>query len=325
MTPTEWMKRTYELYQYKTVRVISIPLPPIHVKGLIYRPDSFASKTFDNVFDTYGSKYRSASVTHTPFGPAVLMTLPLEELIGYDQNTGFLTVHRASCCATVTYSLKMGLKENGEKYDFAWNVVLDGLSFAGRSCNPGSHTLVPRAPHLTALIQYANAPEGYGFGVQTFQQYLEPEMGERLFPEWNFDGNAAIDAWIAKCTVDNNVRLKENTVGIGLWAIPFLRQLRINKLLMEESNYGTGIVDHPSQEDGRGVGSSPDRGRVDPAVRGQGRADPDRDGPQDHGSGPGVAEGPGVRHEAYAEAQDAGATAGAGSGRQAPAEARSAS
>lgn len=271
MSPKQWMDRTFERYRYLRVRVISIPLPPVHVHGLIYTPDCFASKTFDktfpiNSFREFGlGECRAVSMAPSQSGPAILMTLCLGDLIGYDAE-GYLTVTRSSCCATVSYAVKHSLRDSrGQMFDYADFVTLDNLNFS-RSCNPGSHITVPKAPFLTSLLQYDSAP--VGDGTRMFHRddnlvYLPPEQGEMLFPNWDYEVNTEIDEYLSKCAVRSGVRYKSNLSGIGEWVVPYLFRLRTNHLRLENGHgeQRLTIPDHQGQEDGRGTGQDPDRGR----------------------------------------------------------------
>lgn len=245
MNPKEWMDQTWKKYRDLTVRLVSIPLPPLHVKGLIYRPDCFASKTFDKVFTlSHERVYRAASVTPSPYGPAVLLSLSLGELIGHDDE-GYLTVVRSSCCATVSYAVKHNLRDGkGQIWDYADAVTLDNINFT-RSCNPGSHISVPRAPFLSALLQFDSAPDGgrtYGHDTLGSFHFLAPSEAEILFPGWDFRVNEYVDTWLGMCAAKKGVKFKNEMAGLGEWSVPYLRQLRTNYLRMQDSNYGQQSV-----------------------------------------------------------------------------------
>lgn len=254
MNPIQWMSETYDRYKDLKVCLIAIPLPPVHVRGLIYRTDSFSSKTFDMGFElndkmSVADTYRAASIAPSQFGPAVLLTLKVNSLIGFDQN-GFLVVHRSSCCATVSYAVRHSLKDGtGNRWDYADYVTLDNINFS-RSCNPGSHISVPKAPYLTSLLQYASAPDGGRHGGHEVLKdfvYLSPDQAEALFPDWDFSANAGIDHWLSMCATQPKVRFTNSMVGLGDWTVPYLRQLRTNPLRMEEPGYGENrltLVDH---------------------------------------------------------------------------------
>lgn len=243
MTPLTYMKATYEAWAWKRVRIVALPLPPVQVHGLIYRPDSFASNTFDKEFDmgescgSHTDKFRAVDVVPSPSGPAIIISLRLGNLISFDNTEGTLTVLRDSCCATVTYQTKLGLKIDGGvgRADHAINVSLKHLNFSS-SCNPGSHIVVPDAPYLSALLQYAGSPSEFGdrerHQIIKNLSFYRPDEAKALFPGFDFSPNQAIDRYIASCAVNPDVKFYHTSSGIGEWVIKYLRQMRLNRLAM---------------------------------------------------------------------------------------------
>lgn len=270
MPPLAYMKATYDSWAWKRVRVVAMPLPPIKVHSLLYRADSFASATFDREFDLDGGDpllsgasetFRAISVVPSHSGPAVLISLKLSDLIGFDETDGHLTVHRRSCCASVSYQIKHSLDYG--KLDYAHNVVLKRLNFSS-SCNPGSHLVAPNAPHLTALLQYAASPYSSIGSQQRLGglEYLSPDEGRVLFPTFDFSANGLLDQYIATCTVRPEVKYCLTSSGIGEWTVPYLTTLRRNRYLMENPDYAERLppIVSPSQENGRKYEDDPHRG-----------------------------------------------------------------
>lgn len=239
MDPGEYMRATFETYKYNRILLIAAPLPPVKVRGLIYMPDCFASKTFQAQYDQkdgLGKQYSYKVLGAVPSenGPAILISIELGNVIGF--NAGILTVLRQSICASVSYWTRRGLRDSkGERADYAIDVSLDNLNF-NSSCNPGSHVVVPMAPHLTALLQYATSPDDAGkCTIIKNLSYMAPERGMALFPEIDFGRNVVVDNYIATCAVDPRVRYGVECPGVQAWAAPCLLRLRLNRLQMVDA------------------------------------------------------------------------------------------
>ena len=144
MTPKEWMDGTYHRYEDVTVRVISIPLPPINTRGILYAPDGFASKTFDFGgdfdFGHTGVDIRAASIVPSAYGPAILLSLRFGDLIEFADD-GYLAVKRAAVCATVSYRLRYDLKHEGQKIDVADDATIDQINFKFIAINRSANSL----------------------------------------------------------------------------------------------------------------------------------------------------------------------------------------
>jgi hypothetical protein len=273
MNPLEWMKQSWESVRHKTVKVINIPAPPTPVKGVIYMPSCWASKTYDQQFDR--DEYKVITMEHTKYGPAVLMYMQLEQLIGFsDDNShnGLLIANHSTCCATISAA---DLYSNSDGLVYVDEAVLDQLVMMERSCHPGSHYIVPQAPYLTAFLQYAQAPQIREERPITIQ-YLTPEDGEKLFPYCKFDSNTELDAYVRRCAISLDVSFFNTTGGLGKWSLPLLRELRRNQILMEGVDHerwnqrsfeGTG--DASKEDDSEDVGST-EAGILQDPVRAEG-------------------------------------------------------
>lgn len=279
MLPYEWMLKTFNTYRDMKLWVVALPLPPIAVRGLVYMPDSYTSKVFDggDNIEHAGIDYKINSVVASSWGPAVLMRVKLGSLVSY-QTTGNLVVHAKSCCADVSYYGKSNISVDNtdKKFDVALDVVINKLKFFG-SCNPGSHVVIPGAPFLSAIVQYAAAPQESGIdvvsGVDTSAVYLDPWEVSHIFPTLNLSINKLVDNYIGKCAIDRSIRRSSSLASLGAWAVPYLRQMRINNLLMEEPDYESRsipVIVDSRQENGGSLRSCPIGGTADRELRQEG-------------------------------------------------------
>lgn len=239
MLPIEFMKRTWDFYGEMTVRLVCFPVPPTPVRNLICMPDSFTSRTFEMSFDR-DKRFRAVAIKPSPLGPAVLAYIKLSSLVNFDEKTGFLKVPVSTCCASVSY-LIMFTDDAGMSY--AEDVQLDRLNMIHRSCHPGSHYAVPKAPYLTALLQYAQAPDTGDHRLwrrgdspdqrQVTIEYATPEQAEQFFQQCDFSPNGIIDRYLGTCVIDQSTTYYRIKGGLGEWARSYLRQMRHNLLLKE--------------------------------------------------------------------------------------------
>lgn len=222
----EFMTATYPMAASLMVRVVAIPIPPAPVNGVSYLPQAFASVGYDSDYEVSSKVTVYANDFSLKHGPVVLFSTPLSELIGFHSKTGRLTITASAFCANVSYYLR---EYNGANYGDA--VVINRLSFVGKSCNPGSHFVVPGAPTLTALLQYNQAPSlSDKIREETFYsgyKYLTPDEGAALFPDWTWGSNSRVEEYIQKCWV-GDVSYFNTFGGLGEWSQPFLRTLRLN-------------------------------------------------------------------------------------------------
>lgn len=232
-------------------------MPPTPVNGMLFMPDSFSSKVFDNNSIKTNSEFKIAMVKPTVFGPAILLYVPFGNLVEFDSTTGYLNVVVATFCARVSYYILC--KSNGIEY--ADQVVIDSLSTIARSCHPGSHYVVPKASYLTALLQYSQAPTYKDLDNRKLVlTYLTPQQGEALFPHCLFDTNKFVDDYVAQCVIDDQVSFYKTSGGLGEWSDGFLRRLRRN--ILEANYYGSGheVFGNASKEDGGEFGVDSDSG-----------------------------------------------------------------
>ena len=232
---------------YMRVKVVMLPLPPTPVDGMIYLDDAFVSKSFDSGFDRPES-VRVEKTIPTEFGPAILGSIKINDLMEIFSSKALyepirdvglyppvagerpkISIKRATLCATSS-----SYQQTIHGTEYAIDITLDGIRLCHRSCHPGSHIVVPNAPFLTALLQYSSARE---FGELndndrdfTKYNYLSPEQGAALFPYIDFSKNLYIDQYIGECTTDSDLRMYK-VIGLGQWAQPYLKRLRINSIV----------------------------------------------------------------------------------------------
>lgn len=256
MAILDFMKKTWDQHAGKTVKLICLPLPPTPVGDVIYMPDCFTSNTYDKEFNR-SPDFNAISMHPTPLGPAILAYIKLHKLISYDQQTGFLTVNVSTCCASI--SAYVGVRSDSGLI-YVDECKIDNLRMIGRSCHPGSHYVVPKAPFLTSLLQYAQA------GDRTLTiEYMHPSEGERVFPHVDWSTNRGLDEYLGKCVVAPRVSYFRARGGLGAWTQPYLRQMRVNLLLKENRNApvkrGHEVPGNAGQEDdGSNGGSALTRG-----------------------------------------------------------------
>lgn len=297
MTPIEWMLRTYQPYENLSLWVVAMPLPPLQVRGLIYMPDCYASRAFDAepAVDMAGVEHRVITIAPSSWGPAILMRVQFKKLISYSSD-GLLSTHANSCCATVCYRIKHNVRVGPpgleKKMDVAADVTIDHVNFSS-SCNPGSHIVVPQSPFLTALLQYAKAPqeEIAWQGLSTRVPYLDPWEVMNIFPMIDTTTNRHVDQYVGQCAIDQKIHRHSSLASLGEWSVPYLRQMRINQILMEDPEYGTkrfSIVGHPSQENGRSLRPCPIGGGADSELRQEGHNSQRGYSPQDYPGSVGI-------------------------------------
>jgi hypothetical protein len=240
-------------------------------------PDSFASKTYDHEFG-HSDHFHVIACTSSKLGPAILAHVKLKNLVNYDGSSGILSVRNATCCASVEFYNLMDSKQGM----YAEMAKITNLSMMSGSCHPGSHFVIPNAPHLTALLQYAQAPE-MNSNRTILIDYMTPDEAEKLFPTCRFDKNTGIDQYISRCVISPKVLLGKVLGGLGMWSKPYIAFLRRNFIRMEGRSYeqwridgenevlrNEGQEDDGPSEEGRGSSDSvATRGEI----RGEGHGD----------------------------------------------------
>lgn len=249
-----YMKREWEQVSKFKIKIVSFPLPPTPVQGKIYMPSAFNSRTFEVRFDR-PKQFNAVMAKPSKWGPAILVYINLDELIKFSKK-GLLTVPHSTICAGVSsYPLFTG--DDGLIY--LTDVVLDDVRMSHRSCHPGSHYSAPKAPYLTALLQYAQAPhvkKDTRDDKRTLIEYASPEEAEKIFPACDFTSNRWIDNFLGTCAVNPKVSYFKLTSGPGSWARDYLKDLRHNILLKEhereQKKQGrTSLLGDAGQENGR--------------------------------------------------------------------------
>lgn len=214
----------------RSVKFVSLPLPPCPAHNKIYMPDAFTSKSFDGIptFTSDSNELHVLRCKRTEFGPAILAITKLSDLIHFDGH--YIHAHKNAICATVSY--RNFVTEN--QIDIVDDVSLERISFGGGSCHPGSHLVVPKAPHLTALMQWQKAPRNNEYQeLSEVITYMDPLMCEMEFEGVDFSENEKIDALISHCIVEPSVSAYNVIGGLGEWAAPILKSLRNNALRKE--------------------------------------------------------------------------------------------
>jgi hypothetical protein len=234
------------------VRVISLPLPPVKTRnGTIYMPDAFTSKSFDRSFNR-SKEFDVISMIHSEYGPAILAEVPLRVLISYTDK-GIIEGKDVTICAKVSYY--NFVEENG--IQFVDKIDIENLNLIHSSCHPGSHFVVPQAPHLTSILQYSQSSYR---DVSPDVLYVSPDDGEKLFPQWTWKMNSVVDNFVRSCVIENNVSYFKLSGGLGKWASPILRNMRNNALKTKEefhaSLWYSQIHGRKSQENGGILASS---------------------------------------------------------------------
>jgi hypothetical protein len=102
------------------------------------------------------------------------------------------------------------------------------------SCNAASHVSVPNAPHLTAYLQFAKAPDAddqiKAKVVECFN-FVDPDTAGAIYPDIDFSLNSKADLFIRTCPAGDEVRVRGDLSALGAWARPYLRRLRVNQIL----------------------------------------------------------------------------------------------
>ena len=231
MKPLEFMQKYYERYAHNKVKVVAFPLPPCRVNNIIFMPDCYSSNSLDMIFNREEDEFTPISIKHTALGPALLLHTRLSKLISFDEKTGLIRTSGATLCASVSY-LTFG-KDKGLKY--VEEATLDSFMMIGKSCHPGSHFVIPRAPFLTSLVQISQSRtvEDNEKASMIYTHPHDPIISE-IFPKTDFSCNLDIDNFIGHCAVDIDTRGGGKT-NLGDWGLVYLKSLRWNQIRMKES------------------------------------------------------------------------------------------
>ncbi len=201
-------------FHERKVRVVAFPVTPTPVYGLIYKPDCFMSRVFDH--QALDNEEIKASVA-TRNGPAFLCYLTLSNLLSFcNQHSvgqrslgSYVTITAGAYCARTSYfqferkkSDRFGyvsaLRERDDDGNFyAKDVDVHSLNLTSRSCNAGSHLIVPNAPYLTALLHL-----NQGMKLDNGLCYLSQTECADLFPMVDFTKNQHIDRLVELLPVE---------------------------------------------------------------------------------------------------------------------------
>jgi hypothetical protein len=237
------MAKDWEYASELYVRLVAIPVPPTTVQGIIFDPESYSSK----VIDTWksGEEMVSGMKMVTSFfdpqlGPVFLVSTKLRHLLTMHDGAKLepssrFGIEAATFCGSVSF---WNVDLEGDTY--ADGVQLDRVQTVGSSCHPGSHYSIPRAPYLTALLQFnqgatvdpgnrgAETAEKRSMALDGFE-YLDPDSAELLFPTVSWECNRIADDFVSKLPFQ--VWPAQIIGGPGAWVYPYLTQLRRNKFL----------------------------------------------------------------------------------------------
>lgn len=225
MKTLEEVKKLYNNIIDRIIYFVAIPVPPIPVNDIVFHTNSYDSKTYDltniSVNKEINIILRRFSLS---LGPIFLCSIKANRLINIDGTQGFIIPRVSTFCANISYYQK-----TINNITHARDATINGLSIISASCHPGSHYIIPRAPYLTALLQYNQIQRHYDYEESRFT-YLKPEEGEILFPKFNFEHNHIVDSEISKMTIDpeKNVYNTNLNMGLGNWAFSYLKKLVLN-------------------------------------------------------------------------------------------------
>lgn len=233
------LKNKIEELHDRYVHVVLLPTPPTPVDNIMFMPDCFASKTFDEQLDR-PDEFKLISMKATKFGPAILAMVKFNRLIDLNDD-GMAYVESATCCASVSFTVL--LDADGLRY--ADNTSIDGIRLISQSCHPGSHFVIPNAPYFTSLLHYSLAPEwdleknelrheGRNLGRFT---YMTPWEASDLFDNCDFTDNLQFDIFLAKCAIGADSTYCKVHGGLGKWARPYIKHMRNNLLQINDLEY----------------------------------------------------------------------------------------
>jgi hypothetical protein len=243
----------WEKYSKRKVRVVAFPVTPTAVYDLVYKPDSFMSRVFDHQALDNEEIVASAPTRN---GPAYLSYLTLDQLFGAvnnsrsEQTDWDLQVKVGAYCARTSYYQKKLLvvdsdgfvKSSDEEIErFAFEADIHQLNLTSRSCNAGSHFVVPKAPFITSLVHLKQ-----GMDVNILE-YCTSQECERMFPDADFSKNEVVDNFIRVCrfyeVVDYDIDPDEDDdslkrfEALDAYDRHCLRELGKNRIIKEEEEW----------------------------------------------------------------------------------------
>lgn len=181
------------------VDVVTFPAPPVPAKGVLYAEDCWRSDTLERAGDVLLSKGKMVlRAAFTNRGPAFLVRERLGDVLHEEDHHDAVT-GEPIYCATIGYA-KL-LETNDLVY--ASDATLDGLMEISRSCHPGSHTCVPNAPMLTALLQVSYATDDRDMPHEFV--FADHVVGQKYFPTHDFSHNTDVDELFRYMTIQDCV------------------------------------------------------------------------------------------------------------------------
>ena len=194
----ELLNRLSSDWKEQVVDVVTFPAPPVPAKGCLYAEDCWRSSALETATDMLQSKGKSViSAKFTNRGPAFLIRHRLGDLLMSDYGDA-VTVNPIYC-ATIGYTT---ILETNELL-YANDATLDSMLPISRSCHPGSHTCVPGAPMLTALLQVTYATDDRELPHDFV--FADHVTGQKYFPEHDFSQNIGVDDLFKYMTIQDCV------------------------------------------------------------------------------------------------------------------------
>lgn len=218
-----------DVYGDTKVKGVLLPLPPAETKGVIYMPDSFTSKTFDeNAVYHSGADVKVLKVAPTDLGPGFLFEMKISNLLTLRDWGNEFGLHSSlqAACASIDFHVMM---TDDEGKIWADQGVVNRLSW-GSSCNGGSHVVFPSAPFITSIVQ-RQRDSGK---MDLFDQKLvfaDPFESEQFFPDEIFGLNKWLDD---KVGMLYHRKDDKNLNKLGQWALSYMARMDNNILKLEE-------------------------------------------------------------------------------------------
>ncbi len=180
------------------IDVVTFPAPPVVAKGVLYAEDCWRSDTLERaieVLQNAGKVVLQAAFTNR--GPAFLVRERLYALL--ETYSDKAVISKPIYCATIGYAK---LFESGDVV-YASDATLDDLDEITHSCHPGSHTCVPAAPMLTALLQVGYATDNRKLPHEFV--FADHVIGQKYFPAHDFSHNWDVDELFRYMTIQDCV------------------------------------------------------------------------------------------------------------------------
>lgn len=201
-------------WESRQLRVVTFPAPPTIAKGVMYAEDCWRSDVIDRGLDIVPGAIAGA---FTDRGPAFLIEKSLKSLFSTNQNS--VQTFQGIFCATISFATLF----ETSKALYVTEAILERVSGISSSCHPGSHTSVPLAPNLTALLQLNRALDGRE--VSPGFTYADHLVTSRYFPGHDFSGNIPIDMLFSYLTLSECLDRSVDSIVLPATLSPGLRSL----------------------------------------------------------------------------------------------------